>query len=286
MMNARDEHIIEALGRSRVIIREGKVIEVGPPMISECPLAKRFRKPVERIHPEAVKENIENRISEIGMFTKFRKLVEKSDFVLFGASELISNALESKMIDASVLVCDGAGTVIVRAPDMVQGIGGRMSGMVSTSPISEVMDAIEAEGGAVLDRSSAKIDQYEGVALAFELGFRKVAVTVADGETAKRIRGRFPESIIIGVHLTGVHKLEAEELIANCDIVSGCASRWIRELGGRVALMQAGVSIPVFALSQKGREMILEKLRKTHMKTVIKVASLPYAEESSPKPLV
>uniref|UniRef100_A0A7C3F498 DUF2099 family protein n=1 Tax=Candidatus Methanomethylicus mesodigestus TaxID=1867258 RepID=A0A7C3F498_9CREN len=285
-MKVHDEHVIEALGRSKVIIRDGKVIEVGLPMISECPLAKRFRKPVGRIHPEAVRENIENRISEIGMFTKDRKLVEKSDFVLFGASELISNALEIKMIDAAVIVCDGAGTVIVNEPDLVQGIGGRMSGIVSTSPIREVMDAIEAKGGTVLDRSSAKIDQYSGTELALCRGFRRVAVTVADGDSAKRIRDKFPETIIIGVHLTGVSRQEAEVLVANCDIVSGCASKWIRELGGKAALMQAGASIPVFALSQKGREIVLEKIKKTPMKTVIKVANLPYSEGNSPNPLV
>ncbi|MCQ5377613.1 MAG: DUF2099 family protein [Candidatus Methanomethylicia archaeon] len=285
-MKAHDEHVIEALGRSKVIIREGKVIEVGLPMISECPLVKRFRKPVGRIHPEAVKENIENRISEIGMFTKDRKLVERSDFVLFGASELISNALEIKMIDAAVIVCDGAGTVIVNEPDLVQGIGGRMSGIVTTSPIKEVMDTIESKGGTVLDRSSAKIDQYGGTELALCRGFSRVAVTVADGDSAKRIRDKFPETIIIGVHLTGVSKQEAEVLVANCDIVSGCASKWIRELGGKAALMQAGVSIPVFALSQKGREIVLEKIKKTPMKTVIKVANLPYSEGNSPYPLV
>ena len=45
MTHGDDEHIIEAIGRSRIVIKNGKVVEVGEALISDCPLAKRFALP-------------------------------------------------------------------------------------------------------------------------------------------------------------------------------------------------------------------------------------------------
>ena len=33
-----DEHVIEALGRAKITIKDGKVVDVGEPMIEYCPL--------------------------------------------------------------------------------------------------------------------------------------------------------------------------------------------------------------------------------------------------------
>src|SRR5512137_1535237 len=175
----KDEHIIEALGRCRVVIRNGQVVEVGDALIRDCPLAKRFACPIPDIKKESVKANIEHRIKTFGMCTPGREVIDTREFVGFGASELLSFGLHKGMLDAVVLACDGAGTVVVTKPAMVQGIGGRMSGLVSTSPYSGVMDRIEKGGGYVLDRDHASIDQLAGVALALVQGFRRVAVTIA-----------------------------------------------------------------------------------------------------------
>ena len=37
---AEDEHIIEAIGRTRIVIRNGVVVEVGVPCLTDCPLAR------------------------------------------------------------------------------------------------------------------------------------------------------------------------------------------------------------------------------------------------------
>ncbi|MCX8176223.1 MAG: DUF2099 family protein, partial [Candidatus Bathyarchaeota archaeon] len=37
----KDEHVMEALGRTRIVVCNGRVVEVGEPMISSCPLASR-----------------------------------------------------------------------------------------------------------------------------------------------------------------------------------------------------------------------------------------------------
>ncbi|NYT17604.1 MAG: DUF2099 family protein, partial [Methanomicrobiales archaeon] len=57
-----DTHVIEAIGRCRIVVKNGEVVEVGPPLIRECPLARRFARPVHPITREAVRENIEHRI--------------------------------------------------------------------------------------------------------------------------------------------------------------------------------------------------------------------------------
>ncbi|HML04396.1 MAG TPA: DUF2099 family protein, partial [Methanobacterium sp.] len=53
-----DEHVIEALGKTRIVVRNGKVVEVGEPKINYCPLFDKYRG-IKEITSEAAKENIE-----------------------------------------------------------------------------------------------------------------------------------------------------------------------------------------------------------------------------------
>lgn len=285
-MIQEDEHIIEAIGKARVTVRNGEVVDVTSPLIEKCPLARRFSVPVEIATPEAIKANIQERIHNFGMCTKNRQVILNRDFVLFGASELISCAISRDLIDCAVIVCDGAGTLMSSSAEMVQGIGGRMSGLVKTSPIPEVIERIENHGGRVVYPGTADIDQVGGTAEAYAAGFMRVAVTVADCQDAETIRRQFPETLIIGVHLTGVTKEEAGRLVDVCDIVSSCASVHIREQAGRRALLQGGVSIPVFALTDQGRNIILEKIRITEQTVLIRGMQLPYSGEHIPHPLI
>lgn len=282
----KDEHIIEAIGRSRIVIRNGQVVEVGEGLIQDCPLAKRFAFPVPDIGKDSVKANIEHRIKAFGMCTPGRSVVDTREFVGFGASEVLSFGLQAGLLDAVVLACDGAGTVVVTKPAMVQGIGGRMSGLVSTTSYPEVMDRIERDGGFVLDRNHASIDQLAGVALALVRGFRKVAVTVARPETAEAIRRIHPRTLIFGVHVTGLSKPEAETLVNASDIVTSCASGTIRDAVKRNALVQAGTAIPIFAMTMVGKNLIIEKIRLSPDPVLVKVTRLPLLGEEQPGPLV
>ena len=282
----RDEHIIEAIGRCRVLVRDGKVIEVGKPIIADCPLAKRFAFPVPEITTEAVKANIEHRIRAFGMCTPAREVLDTRPFVGFGASELISFGIKAGLLDAAVVACDGAGTVVATTPDMVQGIGGRMSGLVSTSPHLSVIERIEQNGGYVLDRNNARIDQQSGVALAHLKGFRRIAVTVAAPAEAEAIRAAYPDTLIVAVHVSGLSRVESARLIGASDLVTACASKPIREIAGPLALVQAGISIPVFAMTGKGKEIIIEKIRTSDDPVLIKPTKLPVVGDREPSPLV
>ncbi|MFA7153399.1 MAG: methanogenesis marker 8 protein [Methanoregulaceae archaeon] len=285
-MPNEDEHVIEAIGRCRVVIRDGEVVEVGPPRISRCPLARRFAHPVDPITQAAVKENIEHRIRSFGMCTDRRKVLMDTEFVGFGASELLRFALLSHTIDCAVIVCDGAGTIITTNPDLVQGVGGRMSGLVSTCPIPDVISRIEENGGHVIDHSDASIDQPAGVGRARALGFLRIGVTVTTADEALAIRELESDALIIAVHTTGFSREEAEMLARSADILTACASSAIREVAGRSALLQAGSSIPVFAMTEKARDLVLDKIRKDPGQVVVMGAKLPYSGDNCPEPLV
>jgi putative methanogenesis marker protein 8 len=286
MAENSDEHIIEAIGRSRIVIRDGKVVEVGEAIIADCPLAKRFAYPIPAITKDAIKANIEHRIKAFGMCTANREVLDSREFVGFGASELLSFGLKIGFIDAVVLACDGAGTVVVTKPEMVQGIGGRMSGIVRTSPHPSVIDRIEQDGGIVLDKKHAIIDQIAGVALAVSEGYRMIAVTVATPDVADAIRKIHPDTFIFAVHVTGLSAEDAKSLVDASDLVTACASRTIREIAGSNALLQAGISVPVFAMSRRGKGLIIEKIRQSDDQVLVKPTRLPALGEKQPDPLV
>jgi putative methanogenesis marker protein 8 len=187
------------------------------------------------------------------------------------------SGLRSGFIDATVTVGDGAGTVISSNPELVQGIGGRMSGLVETEPIEDVISGIQKLGGTILDTKTASIDPIGGVKKAAELGFKKIAVTVADSKTAKKL-GEIEvelglDLIVIAVHTTGVSREEARGLLDNSDLVTGCASKYIRELAKPI--VQVAAAIPLFAITKKGKELVIEREKDIESPILITVTELP-----------
>ena len=286
MTGQNDEHILEALGRCRVVIRDGAVVEVGEAHIASCPLTKKMAYPLSTLDKESVKANIENRIRIWGMCTPRREVTDTRPFVGFGASEILSFGLSASLLDAVVLASDGAGTLIATNPVLVQGIGGRMSGLVKTVPYPEVIHRIEENKGIVIDKTHATLNQAAGVQQAYEMGFTRVAVTVALPAEAKKIREHYPDVLIFGVHVTGISRDEAEMLASSSDLVTSCASGSIREVAGKKALLQAGVAVPIFAMTRKGKDLILEKIRQSDDPILFKTTRLPALAEQQPEPLV
>ena len=50
-------HIMEMVGKTRVVVKDGKVVEVGEPEVEWCPLFAKLRG-VQNITPEEVKKNM------------------------------------------------------------------------------------------------------------------------------------------------------------------------------------------------------------------------------------
>ena len=196
------------------------------------------------------------------------------------------------LVDAAVVVCEGAGTVVATRPEVLQAIGAHMTGLVKTEPIKEIQDGLEKRGCLLLDRQST-MDQVRGFEQAASLGFKKIAVTVAgsraiDAQALRELEaevGLWP--LILAVHTTGISESEALALAENCDLVWSCASRSVREVVGKMAQMQIGISIPVFALTQEGKRLILNRALHFSGPLVLHRTGLPLAPEGKqPEPLI
>lgn len=258
------EHTIEALGRSRITIKEGKVISVSEPEVEYCPLFDHHRG-IKKLTPEIIAENIQFRIDDFGMCTPNRQLRMK-DFLSFGISEIMSTLLEENVIDSVVMVLEGCGTLIVAEPELVQGIGGRVSGLVETTPIPELIDEIGDEN--IVNPKTAEINQIEGIKLAISKGFKSIAVTIAlasDAEEIEKLKEENPDIniYVFVVHTTKTSAEDARKLFDACDVTTGCASKHIREIGEAESIKTVGQSIPIFAHTEDGKrflEMRLEKI--------------------------
>ena len=93
-MTEKDEHVVEALGKARVVIKNGKVTEVGEPLIGYCPIFDKHRG-IKQINKQVIADNIQFRIDDFGMCTKDRVL-EMKDFLSFGISEIMTTALDKR----------------------------------------------------------------------------------------------------------------------------------------------------------------------------------------------
>lgn len=264
-----DEHVIEAMGKTKVIIRNGKVVEVEDPIIEYCPLFHKHRG-IEKLDKDTIKENIEFRIEDFGMCMPNRKIKMK-DFLSFGISETLSTLLNENIIDCSIMVCEGCGTIIVTDEEMTQGIGGRVSGLVHTTPIPEIIEKIGTKN--IVDPKNALIDQIKGVKLAISKEYNKIAVTIAnpdDGETIRNLEKEHNENnpdntiaiYIFGVHTTGVTEKEAKKLFDYCDVLTACASKPMRDIGEKIATKKVGESVPIYAATEKGKEFLEVRLEK------------------------
>lgn len=280
---------MEALGKTRVVVENGKVVEVGQPQTDYCPIFAKVRN-IRQFTPESVKGNIEFRIEDFGMFTD-RREIEMEIFVGFGASETFMTALCRGLLDSCVTACEGAGTVITSSPTLAQGIGSRISGLVETTPIPELIQRIEEAGGTVLDPGTAALDQVAGVEKAIEMGYMCIGVSVVCAPDVRKMRElekqHDVEIITFGVHVTGMGEEEAKEFISLVDITTGCTSHHIREQIKGHALAQFGTAIPIFAITLRGKEILLERAKEVTDPILINTMKLPVLpEEKQPRPLI
>ncbi len=87
-------HIIEIMGKTRIVVKDGEVIEVGESELEWCSLINKLSC-VQKITSEEVKKNVESKIKDYGMFTARRQILGHDTFVTFGASEMMMSGLRS-----------------------------------------------------------------------------------------------------------------------------------------------------------------------------------------------
>ena len=277
------EHEFYCCG-ARILLRDRELRILSKPRVAYCPLMEGIYG-IREINAEALKHIVNMKVRGFGFCCEHR-LFDPSMVVPYGSSEIISTCIEDGLIECGVTVCDGAGTVVTANPKLVQEIGARLTGIVRTSPIKGIMEHIRRVGGAILDENTAKIDQASGVMLAADLGYRRIAVTVAcfNSDSIEKIREierkRELSVAFFSVCNTCATREDAERIALGADIVCASASRIIREVVGPRALMQLGVAIPVFALTSAGKRLLLSYLTRFKDKIVaFRVKSLPYLAE-------
>ncbi len=288
------EHILEMAG-ALVRVRDGEIEVLTDPKVKWCPLRSGLyghgvesRKTVELV--------LRGHMEELGMYGPHRVLELSDRPVSFGASEMIADGMRSGLVDAAVVVCEGAGTVVAARPEVVAALGAHMTGLVRTEPIAEVQAGLSERGCILLD-DRGTIDQVEGYRRALAAGFERIVVTITGKRAfeAEEIRRRASASaggeagegpVIFAVHNLDVAEDQAEVLAETCDVVWGCASREVREVVGKRAKLQIGISIPVYALTDSGKRLVLNRALAFDESLVMFRATLPYGpEEKFPVPL-
>ena len=257
-------HVMECLGKARVVIEDGKVLEVGDPQVKYCPLFEKYRG-IKELTPETIRENMEFRIKAFGMCSQDRA-TEMDDFISFGVSEILSHSISKGDIDAAVIAADGCGTAVMTNPRIIQGMGGRISGLCETEPIPKVVAAVGAEN--MLDPETARMDSVAGADKAFAMGYKTVAVTTPFVSDAIAIREKHgSDAVIIGVHTTGMSMEDAEKAFETFDIITACASKSLRSIAaGKKDILIAGTKVPILGITPKGKAMVMSKLESLGLK--------------------
>jgi len=263
----RDIHLVRYFS-SLVTISNGKVIKISKPTITHCPLAGFFYKglkrsgdlPLSRLKDE-IRKVVEEKIHQFGFCSKKRVLWDDGVSVPYGASEIIAHGLTSKAIDSSVIVCDGAGTVIVSIPQVVHGIGARMHSVLRTSAIPDVIEKLRQYGCRMINNGGV-IDQKRGVIEAAKEGYKNIAVTVNayQGETLKSIRVLEKQygisAIILAICTTGISGERINEIGKYADLVWACRSKEVRNILCIKAIEILSNASPVYILTQKGKMFV------------------------------
>jgi putative methanogenesis marker protein 8 len=273
------KHEIYCCG-SRVSISEKGVKVLTAPSVEYCPLHEELYG-TKKIDEEAVRESVEMKIGKSGFCCR-KRAFDSEPVVAYGASEMMHVWLQKGFIDCAVVVCEGAGTVITANGELVQAIGTHLTGIIKTSPIQEIIEYVEHDGGLVLDKQTARIDQVAGAKKAVALGFKHVAVSVAGFQASVISELRNFETkakkdfVIFSVCNTCVTDVDLRH-IARADIACASASTILRTRIAPKSLLQLGVTIPVYALTQKGKNLMLAYLAEFNHKLVIfRSKKLPY----------
>ena len=75
-------------------------------------------------------------------------------------------------------------------------------------------------------------------------------------------------------------------VVTVADLMTSCASKTVWEIAGAKALIQAVVSVPIFAITKRGKEIIIEKIRQTDEQVLLKPMHLPALGKKQPEPLM
>lgn len=279
-----DRHVIEALGKAEVVIENGKITYIGEPVVDYCSIFDNGQHNGD-LTKEFIKSNINKRIEEFGMCTPQRSF-DVEDTMSFGTSETLKTNMINGNVDCVVGACEGVGTLLIDDADLVQGVGGRVSALISTTPIDEVIDNVGRDN--VLNPETAELNPLKGLEMAIERGYKNIAITIIPTEMVRDLRQYpKPENVNIFIfvaHTTNVSQNEAEMLFDYADVISGCSSINIRETAEERKPYYAGKKVPLYAVTENGRKLLNERLEYIGYELCEKMYPQDFTQ--SPKPLI
>lgn len=280
----KDRHVIEALGKAEVVIENGEIISIGEPMVDYCSIFDNGQHNGD-LTKEFIRSNIERRINEFGMCTP-KRLLNVEDTMSFGTSETLKTNMINGNVDCVVGACEGVGTLLIDDAELVQGVGGRVSALISTTPIDEVIDKVGR--GNVLNPETAELNPLKGLEMAINRGYKNIAITIIPTELVKDLR-EYPKPEDVNVyifvaHTTNVSKKEAELLFDYSDVISGCSSVNIRETAEERKPYYSGKKVPLYAITENGRKLLDERLE--YIGYGLCEKDYPQDFTHSPKPLI
>lgn len=281
---AEDRHVIEALGKTRVVIENGEITEIGEGKVEYCPIYDKIDNAKE-LNREFIEFNINKRIREFGMCTP-QRVVRMPDVLSFGISEILKTNKELGLIDCVVGVCDGVGTLLMTDPEIIQGVGGRVSALVSTTPIAEVIENVGREN--VVNPETADLTPIKGLEMAIERGHKNIAITILPSKTIKEIC-EYPVPDDVNVYLFVAHTTYASDediktAFDYADVITACASKKVREYGEKEKLYYSGAKVPIIAVTEKGRKFLDNRLEK--IGKPLTTNEYPLNTEKHPNPLI
>lgn len=214
---------------------------------------------------ELMCELINEIVIKTGYFDTNRPLNSCEANVLFGASETISSAFKSGLLDAAVIVSNNLGTIITTNEFNTQGAVKRMTGLFYTSPSDQIIKTASDVNIVPVFPYTAEIDQIEGVKFAISMGFKKIAVTLAaqDNEFMEQLNKLENNDITIykfGLCSTGINEKTVLTLLKNADVIWSCASKYVKEYIEPHAIAQVGIKIPVHIMTKIGWELVKNHL--------------------------
>ncbi len=278
-------HITRMFG-SYILLKniDGKLraVKATPIPIKYCPLMVKLLREVGGCVAEDLIESLEESdvdnqtklmcelinkvIIDGGYFDTNRPLNSCEANVLFGASETMYSAFMNDLIDASVIVSNNLGTIITTNAAATQGSVKRMTGLFYTSPDEKIVETAKSVGIIPVFPITGEIDQLEGVRRAIELGYKRIAVSVAahdnilHSELAKLEKEHDVKIYKFGLCSTGIDEKTALAMKDYADVIWSCASKQVKEVIEPNAIAQVGIKIPVHIMTKRGWEIVRNHL--------------------------
>jgi len=150
-----------------------------------------------------------------------------------GVPQLLAATLNDRRSEVIVACLEGCGTAIINDSELILRIGDRITGSDKTQPDQETIDAVGQDN--ILDPEIAKVDNVEGVCVAYDNGVHSVTVTTGSVSEAQMMRDMFGSDLcIIGI-FKELPESDAERARELMDILSvGSETEFVTPFGEKM----------------------------------------------------